>query len=191
MSGGMYVFGYKKYSKISFSESRPVASTHCSSVLHPCNFLLKVSSKATEICHPLFFFIPHGDLYQFLCQLEASLKSDNQMCLAKTLTHVLLICFATLQSPSPPLSFHLRPLQYDISSGGNLLASSVTGPVPSSAEGGGALLWISLGTKEQIMLIHLGPPSVRTCKHKFKVNILTIVQSLHQEKSDFFFFYNL
>lgn len=77
MSGGMYFFGYKKYSKISLvSESHTVASTHCSSVLHPCNFLLKVSLKATEICHPLFFFIPHGDLYQFLCQLEASLKSD-------------------------------------------------------------------------------------------------------------------
>lgn len=178
MSGGMYVFGYKKYSKISFSESRPVASTHCSSVLHPCNFLLKVSSKATEICHPLFFFIPHGDLYQFLCQLEASLKSDNQMCLAKTLTHVLLICFATLQSPSPPLSFHLRPLRYDISSGGNLLASSVTGPVPSSAEGGGA---VDIFRDQRADNVN---PSWTS---QLKVNILTIAQSLHQEKSDFFF----
>lgn len=87
------------------------------------------------------------------------------------------------------LPFCLRPLPYDISSGGNLLASSATGPVPSSAEGGGALLWIPLGTKEQIMLIHLGPPCVLTCKHKFKVNILTVALSLHQEKSNFFIFF--
>lgn len=89
------------------------------------------------------------------------------------------------------LPFCLRPLPYDISSGGNLLASSATGPVPSSAEGGGALLWIPLGTKEQIMLIHLGPPCVLTCKHKFKVNILTVALSLHQEKSNFFIFFYL
>lgn len=97
---------------------------------------------------------------------------------------LLLFCLPIPQFPS------LRDLYKVVSPvvAACLWALHAIGSVPSSSQGNGALPWIFLGTKEQIMAaIHLGPSSIHTRERKFKVILPTVVLSLHHGSGSNFF----
>lgn len=134
----------------SISELHILASTYCYHIAKL--FLIKFafpSFSSHFMDFPISFYVTRG-------------LPSSQKHLAGTdsgpVGVLLLLCLPAHTFPSVWELCSVIPPAVTVS------ASSAAGPVPSSAEGNVALLWMFSDTEEQMRLTHLGPPSAHTCE---------------------------